>query len=78
MILSTWIRNIDDIKTAQEVFAGEDFGGTPDFTQEMADTALETGKIKNIQFVPNKGWRFCNTLEAGSTELCREWQGLCK
>ena len=51
---STWIRNIDDIKTAQEVFAGKDFGGTPDFTQEMADTALETGKIKIYSSFPIK------------------------
>ena len=49
---STWVRNVSDIKTAEEVFASEDFVGTPDFTQEMANSALESGKIKIYSSFP--------------------------
>lgn len=41
----TWIRSADDILTAEEAFDEDEFGGTPDFTYEDAQKALESGRI---------------------------------
>ena len=45
--IHTGIRNIEDIKTFEEAFFedGEYSGMDPDFTQKMANEAIETGKI---------------------------------
>lgn len=41
----TWIDSVDDIKTFDEAFAGQQGNVTPDFTAEMIDEARRTGKI---------------------------------
>ena len=45
--MHTWIRSTDDIKNFEEAFFedGEYSGLDPDFTEEMANKAKETGKI---------------------------------
>jgi len=41
----TGIRTVEDIYTADEVFTEDEFAGTPDWTYEDAQTALEKGKV---------------------------------
>ena len=41
----TGIRTVEDIYTADEVFTEDEFAGTPDWTYEAAQTALEKGKV---------------------------------
>ena len=44
----TWINSADDIKTYQEALEYDDYEGgelTPDFTEDMLNKALETGKM---------------------------------
>ena len=43
--IHTWVRSVDDIKTFEEVW-NENPNVDPDFTEEMAQEAMRTGKIK--------------------------------
>lgn len=56
----TWIRNIEDIKTFEESLQDSDFQGydefTPDYTLEMAQEAIRSGKITVYSSYPiNQG-----------------------
>lgn len=41
----TWIRNTDDIKTFNEALQDDESAFTPDYTESMANQALDSGKI---------------------------------
>lgn len=58
--IHTWIRTVDDIKTAQEVFgvSEDDFSGAPDWTYEDAQKALRMGKVMVYSSKPIKTGSF--------------------
>ena len=66
----TGIRNVNDIKTAQEVFTKENFEevANPDFTYEMSQEALKKGKVKVYSSYPIEQGVFVSTskMEAES------------
>lgn len=57
---NTWIRNENDIKSFNEAFfENEEYSGMdPDFTQEMAQEALDTGKVMVYSSYPIKNGTF--------------------
>ena len=42
---ATWVRTEDDIQNVTEIFGDQFEGMYPDFTKEMAEEALKTGKV---------------------------------
>ena len=56
----TWIKNVSDIKTYDEVWKeeGEVYGITPDFSKEDAENAFRTGKIVVYSSYPIRNGTF--------------------
>lgn len=64
----TGIRSVDDILTAEEAL-GDDFGGLyPDFTEEMAQQALKTGKVTVYSSHPITAGSFVSTSKMNAQD----------
>ena len=64
----TGIRSVDDILTAEEAL-GDDFGGLyPDFTKDMAQQALKTGKVTVYSSHPITAGSFVSTSKMNAQD----------
>lgn len=64
----TGIRSVDDILTAEEAL-GDDFGGLyPDFTEDMAQQALKTGKVTVYSSHPITAGSFVSTSKMNAQD----------
>jgi hypothetical protein len=67
---STWIRNIDDIKTADEAFANakEDGAMYPDFSEKDMQNALDSGEVTVYSSYPIKNGVFVSPSKMNAQE----------
>ena len=66
----TWIRNAEDIKSFSEAFFedGEFSGMDPDFTESMANEAIETGKVKVYSSYPIENGTFVSPSQMEASQ----------